>query len=143
MNVSLFDQAVEVVEQSNELLNDVMKYGARSGDPDTSKSAASNKRNLIRWGTHRTRLLETYYEADPTVPQPQLTDEQSAHLAGLTPPSSSSPWKRSSELRDSGLIEDTGERKRSSYGAEVMVCQITESGRNAYENAVRYNREEE
>lgn len=141
MNVSLFEQAVEVAQESNKLLRDVMQFGARKTDPETSKRSASDSENLIRWGTHRTRLLETYYQADPTAPPLQLTDEESAVMARLTPPSSSSPWKRSSELRDSGFIEDTGERRRSSYGAEVMVCQITESGKSAYENAVRYNRE--
>jgi len=137
MNVSLFDQVVEVVNESNQLLTDVMQAGARRTDPETSQQSASDPSNLIRWGTHRTRLLGTYYEPDVTRLPPRLTDEQSAYLAGLTPPASSSPWKRSSELREFGFIRDTGEREHSSFGANVMVCEITQKGIAAYEAATQ------
>ena len=130
MNVSLFDQVVEVVNESNQLLTDVIQAGARRDDPDTTHLAAKNKASLIRWGNHRTRLLETYYGSIHG-----LTDEESAALAGLTPPASSSPWKRSSELREHGHIVDTGERAKSSFGADVMICKITQKGIAAFEAA--------
>ena len=53
------------------------------------------------------------------------------------PPASSSPWKRCSELREAGLIQDTGQRRDSTYGSEVMVCRITSKGSEAYEKAMK------
>ena len=137
---SLFEQAVQVTNDANKMLSSVMEWGstvkqypiapARKTDPDTSQLAANQEINLVRWGTHRARLLATYYGSFHG-----LTDEESAAIAGLTPPASSSPWKRSSELRDCGFIEDTGLRSKSSFGSEVMICKITPRGMAVYEES--------
>lgn len=85
---------------------------ARATDPDTSKAAAKlghSKRQSARYS-----LALAYALNGP------LTDEEAARLAGL----GQGAWKRCSELRASGMIDDTGERRVGSAGAEVMVCRM-------------------
>lgn len=94
---------------------------AKATDPATSHTAANG--GAIRKGTQRHLLLKAWaaYGAEG------LTDEEAMILAdGVSPMSEYA--KRSSELRDAGLIIPTGETRPGSSGTERMVSRITELG---------------
>jgi hypothetical protein len=95
--------------------------GARASDPDTSHQAASE--NGKRAANDRRAVLE-FHRAHPE----GTTDfEMSALLARQQ----TSLGKRRGELRDLGLIEDTGLRRPAPSGALAAVWRITEAGRAA------------
>jgi hypothetical protein len=57
-----------------------------------------------------------------------MTDEEAGKMAGLYEVHSCY-WKRCGELRQLGLIEDTGTVRKSSCGCDVIVSRITKPGR--------------
>lgn len=96
---------------------------ARSTDPDTSRQGAASV--AYRAGSQKHRLLDAYYSL------PDATDEEAAKAAGLN--LRSCFWKRSSELREDGLIEPVlvgGEplTRRGDAGVERIVCRISRAG---------------
>lgn len=97
--------------------------GARDSDPETSHRAASKKKSVTRWGSHRARLLQAFGDLV------DATDEEAGIFAGLHE-RHICYWKRCSELRLYGLIEPTGETRLSLSKNEVMVCAITQAGKN-------------
>jgi hypothetical protein len=102
-------------------INDLFSW-ARNNDPETSKMVGKDKKVQLRWGSQRASLLIQYIDND-------LSDEEAGDASGLRSNRSCCYWKRCSELRQMGLIEDTGEVKVSEAGQKVQVCRITELGK--------------
>ena len=92
----------------------------RASDPDTSRQV-----NPVRVGTHRAVLLEQYFYATLG-----LTDEEAGARAALAGYDLKGYWKRCSDLRTLGLIEDLGIRRRLLSGSQGIVCAITQQGRD-------------
>lgn len=97
---------------------------ARHTDPATSHTGARSVK--VRAGSQKARLL-AQYRADALVGgRNGLTDDEAAVDAGLD---RSCFWKRCSEMREDGLIEDTGHvRPGPLHGEDRMVCTITAAG---------------
>jgi len=95
----------------------------RATDPATSRAGAQHVR--LRLGSQQAKLLAAYAQ-EPN----GLTDEQAGHASGLANNARCGYWKRCSELRHKGLIEDTGRGVEGSTGAFQMVCTITTAGLN-------------
>lgn len=95
---------------------------ARAEQPETSANAAGL--SLGRRGSQRVRLAEAH-AAHPG----GLTDEEAATIAGIDP--RSTPWRRCGELRDLGVLADTGRRRPTSLGADAVVWALTDLGRAA------------
>jgi hypothetical protein len=93
----------------------------RHTDPPTSQEAAASRDNRIRWGSQRHKLLSAFADA------PDMTDEQAGKATGLYA-LRACYWKRCGELRELGLIEDTGRTRTSECGHEVIVSTITQKG---------------
>ena len=110
------------------LLNDLPLF--RSSDPDTSVEGAKDVKP--RQGSQMALLLSAYAQHRIF----GLTDEQAGQESGLAQRPRCCYWKRCSDLRNAGLIEDTGDRKEGSSGSLMMVSRITAKGWEAY-NAQR------
>lgn len=89
----------------------------RTNDLDTSKSAGNIER-----ATDRRRAL-ALHQAHPG----GLTDFELAELMGRQ---QTSAGKRRGELRDIGLVVDSGRRRLAPSGASAIVWQITAAGRD-------------
>jgi hypothetical protein len=100
----------------NDLIFDLPLF--RSSDPDTSRQA-----NPMRVGSHRAILLAIY--ANSTL---GLTDEEAASRALANGHEIRGYWKRCSDLRTMGLIQDTGTRRALTSGSQGIVCSITQLG---------------
>ena len=74
-------------------------------------------------GTHRAILLEQYYYATLG-----LTDEEAGAQAALAGHDIKGYWKRCSDLRTIGLIQDLGIRRALLSGSQGIVCGITQKG---------------
>lgn len=92
---------------------------ARTDGPETSKRAAKG----LRTGSQKSLLLATYVGQTDG-----LTDEEAAVRAGLADRRGCCWWHRCGDLRDDGLVMDTGQTRAGSSGEERMVCVITEEG---------------
>jgi len=90
----------------------------RSTDPETSRQVSP-----MRVGSHRAILLAIY--ADSTL---GLTDEEANTRAAAQGHDIRGYWKRCSDLRTSGLIQDSGVRRALSSGSQGIVCTITQLG---------------
>jgi hypothetical protein len=110
------------------LLNDLPLF--RSVDPDTSREGAKDVRP--RQGSQMALLLSAY--ANHRILG--ITDEEAGQESGLASRPRCCYWKRCSDLRNAGLIEDTGDRKEGSSGSLMMISRITAKGWEAY-NAQR------
>lgn len=75
----------------------------------------------FRAGSQKAKLLAVYASGD-------YTDERAAEAAGLL---RSCYWKRCGELREDGLIVDTGRTETGDAGVARIVSTITERGREA------------
>lgn len=99
----------------------------RSTDPDTSAAGAQDIR--LRQGTQTYRLLEQYI-----IHRQGLTDEEAGTYSGLAA-NGVGYWKRCSDLRRLGFIEDCKVRRAGSSGSEMMVCVFTPAGFEAWQDA--------
>jgi hypothetical protein len=90
----------------------------RATDPETSRQVSP-----IRVGSHRALLLEQYATATLG-----LTDEEAGARAALAGHEIKGYWKRCSDLRTLGLIQDLGHSRRLSSGSQGIVCAITQTG---------------
>ncbi len=90
----------------------------RATDPETSRQVSP-----LRVGTHRAILLEQYFYATLG-----LTDEEAGMRAALAGHEIKGYWKRCSDLRTLGLIEDLGIRRTLTSGSQGIVCGITQQG---------------
>ncbi len=90
----------------------------RTTDPVTSRQASP-----VRVGTHRAILLEQYATATLG-----LTDEEAGASASLAGHEIRGYWKRCSDLRTAGLIQDLGITRTVSSGSQAIVCGITQTG---------------
>lgn len=99
---------------------------ARRAQPETSTISADA--STWRRGSQRVRMLEAFRVADRR--GDGLTDEEAATAAGIR--AASSPWKRASELRDLGFLEDSGERRATTSGSPAVVWRMTGLGRRAW-----------
>ena len=98
------------------LLEDLPLF--RASDPETSRQASP-----IRVNTHRALLLQEYFYATLG-----LTDEEAGARAALNGHDIKGYWKRCSDLRTIGLIEDLGIRRALTSGSQGIVCAITQAG---------------
>jgi hypothetical protein len=97
---------------------------ARPGDPDTSHAAAKGAARTA--GGQKRRLLAAYAAAADG-----LTDDEAGEATGLLA-GGAGFWKRCAELRNAGLIADTGRRRPGpEHNKPRMVCVITPDGRAA------------
>jgi hypothetical protein len=90
----------------------------RSTDPETSRQVSP-----MRVGSHRAILLAIYADANLG-----LTDEEAAVRATAQGHDIKGYWKRCSDLRAIGLIQDLGIRRAVSSGSQAIVCAITQAG---------------
>ena len=96
----------------------------RATDPETSRQISP-----LRVGTHRAILLQQYFYATLG-----LTDEEAGMRAALAGHDIKGYWKRCSDLRTMGLIQDLGERRALTSGSQGIVCGITWRGLDAVRN---------
>lgn len=89
---------------------------ARTSDPETSMMAAEQA--LVRAGTNRARALNLLRQFPEG-----LTDFELADLTGLQ---QTSVGKRRGELRDAGLVYDTGRRRPAPSGSAAIVWAATQ-----------------
>ena len=92
---------------------------ARTTDPDTSHSPTRPS-----WSDDRTAALLALADAGDD----GLTDFE---LAAITGVKQTSIGKRRGELRDRGLVADSGRRRESDTRSAAIVWTITPSGRDA------------
>jgi hypothetical protein len=104
------------------LLQDLPLF--RDADPDTSRHGAQDVRP--RQGSQAMQLLTQYAQA-----RIGLTDEQAGQRSGLAA-RGAGYWKRCSDLRRLGFIEDSHTTRPGTSGSEMMVCTITAKGLEAY-----------
>jgi hypothetical protein len=93
----------------------------RATHPETSRQVKQP-----RVGSHRAILLSQYYYATLG-----LTDEEAGARAVLEGHDIKGYWKRCSDLRTLGLIQDTGTRRALLSGSQGIVCAITQQGIDA------------
>lgn len=98
---------------------DLFGPAARLTDPDTSHAAADYPKLLRRQDRIDTLLQHHSHPAG-------LTDFE---LAALMDRQQTSVGKRRGELRDLGLIADSGQRRAAPSGAGAIVWRITDEGR--------------
>lgn len=94
---------------------------ARSSDPSTSKAGAVAV--SYRANSQKARLLQAFVSAG----EQGRTDEEAAMASGVS--MRSCFWKRCSELREDGMIEDIGITRAGDAGVPRMVCRVTNAGR--------------
>lgn len=99
----------------------------RVSDPDTSVQGADDVR--LRQGTQAYKLLEQY-----VLHRQGLTDEEAGVFSGLAS-RGAGYWKRCSDLRRLGLIEDCQVRRQGASGSMMMVCVFTPAGFEVYQEA--------
>jgi hypothetical protein len=95
---------------------------ARATDPDTSHAAARDATPTA--DTNRALALKTLQR----YPYWGLTDFELADLTGVA---QTSIGKRRGELRDAGLVEDSGLRRPAPSGSKAIVWRVTATGRQA------------
>lgn len=96
-------------------LLDDRRLVARSTDPGTSWAAARDATEKAP--THRVRCYQTLDRAHPG----GLTDYELAELTGLQ---QNSAGKRRGELRDAGLVEDSGQTRPAPSGSKAIVWRV-------------------
>jgi hypothetical protein len=104
---------------------DAPKVSGTFRSDDHATSVAAGLKNVGRRGGQRRRIAFAFLWAWPR----GLTDEQACELAGC--PLKSSPWKRCSELREWGYLEDTGDTRPTSTGSAAKIWKVSEAGRAA------------
>lgn len=92
----------------------------RDTDPLTSRLGAADVR--LRQGTQAAQLLAVY--GHPSASDGLTDDEAGTHAQLLH----TGYWKRCSDLRNLGLIEQTGDTRPGRAGNPQMVCRITNLG---------------
>jgi hypothetical protein len=94
---------------------------ARRNDPPTSKEAAASKSNRLRWDGQKRKLLSAFAEHE------DMNADEAGRATGLIG-TRANYWKRCSELRERGFIEDTGATRPSECGQMQIVSRITQLG---------------
>ena len=93
----------------------------RATDPPTSQEAAASKKNRIRWHGQKHNLLLAFADHE------KMTADEAALATGLFG-TQANYWKRCSELRSCGFIEDTGATRLSQSKELQIVSRITQKG---------------
>lgn len=104
-------------------MSDQMTFDFRTDDPWTSRQGAEDV--AIRKGSQQAILLRTYAAQSHW---DGLTDEEAGERSGLARLPRCCYWKRCSELRRMGLIEDAGTSRPSSAGSPQRVFRISMFG---------------
>jgi len=106
---------------------------ARNTDPQTSHDAAESVRSLT---ATKAALLNILYRA---LTDDELIDRYYIYVdAGLAPMASPSGIRsRRAELTREGLVEVTGETRKTASNRSANVSRITIEGIKAYENIQR------
>ena len=89
----------------------------RNTDPEGSVNGA--KHITPKRGSQAYSLLIAYTRS----PVDGLTDGEACTIRGIH-----HGWKRCADLRRLGLIEPTGEMRKTVAGVNAMVCRITQTG---------------
>lgn len=107
-------------------MTDFTREHAREDDVDTSKAAAASIENSAQ--RHKEIVLTTLKVIGP------LSSEQIASVTGLE---HAQTWRRVSDLKNAGLIIDSGERRKNRSGRDAAVWRVKVStdGGNAYAEA--------
>ena len=92
----------------------------RNTDPEGSVNGAKHVKP--KRGSQAMRLLAIYAQN----PIMGCTDEEASSQAGIL-----HGWKRCSDLRRLGLIEDAATMRETSSRVMAMVCRITQAGLEA------------
>ena len=92
----------------------------RNTDPEGSVNGA---KHVLPKRTSQAMRLLAVYAANPIM---GLTDEEASSQAGIV-----HGWKRCSDLRRLGLIEDAATMRQTSSGVMAMVCRVTAEGLEA------------
>jgi hypothetical protein len=92
----------------------------RNTDPEGSVNGANHIK--LKRTSQAMRLLAVYAQN----PIMGLTDEEASSQAGIL-----HGWKRCSDLRRLGLIEDAATQRETLSGVLAMVCRITQEGLEA------------
>lgn len=92
--------------------------GVHRDDPETSRTAATNPANMLRWGTQRYNLLLVFQGRTDG-----LTPDVAGQRAGVF---GYSQRRRCSELENDGLLEPTGEVEDG-----CRLLRITDAGTRA------------
>jgi hypothetical protein len=106
------------------VMPDLLDFAARAvrnNDPDTSREAA-----LARLGGKATDRRAALIEIGNVGPR-GLTDFE---LARLINRQQTSAGKRRGELRDLGLVEDSGDRRPAPSGSSAIVWRISQKGKD-------------
>jgi hypothetical protein len=90
----------------------------RDTDPDTSRRIRTSRLNS------NCMVLLSFYRQSSV----GLTDEQAFEQALNAGHEIKGYWKRCSDLRRAGLIEDCGLRAQTSSGCKAMICKVTAEG---------------
>ena len=101
---------------------DLFGPGARNSDPHTSHEAAARSPKLR--ARDRKMCLEAHYRHPAG-----LTDFELGDVVGRQ---QTSAGKRRCELRDMGLIEDSGMRRSAPSGSSAIVWRITNAGETVW-----------
>jgi hypothetical protein len=128
LQLGWYDHMAQVLAQATTLVTEPHTAPARSTDPGTSHVAS--KSINMRAGSQRALLLAAYTWGERHQHarfREGLTDEEAMEVAVEVSPSSGY-WKRCAELREAGLIKDTGMTRAGASGLERMVCVITDEG---------------
>lgn len=102
------------------LLDQAPPKAYREKDPPTTVAAAV--RGLGRFKNQRSQMLLAFDSDEARFELKGLNADQAGYRAGLL---NGCYWKRFSELRHLGLIEDTGEPRKGRSGQPQMVCRLT------------------
>lgn len=105
------------------MITDVGFGQVHTNDPATSHHAAANPQYRLRWDSQRYRLLAEFSRGA------HLTAEEAGRRADV---GFYNERRRTSELKQQGLIEPTGKTRRNASGADAEVYRITPLGRRVF-----------
>lgn len=108
------------LKEINDWLDIPAWHRYRKDGPETSKTAAWSLYTKNRH-KYEIKLLRAFYEAIGG-----LNAYEATELVG--PDGSACPWRRITDLKDLGLVRDTGTTRPGKYNNEQIVWKITDLG---------------
>lgn len=102
-------------------------FNSRADGPETSHQGARDVH--IRKDSQQAILLRVYAMREHW--DAGLTDEEAGDISGLSDKKRCAYWRRCGELREMGLLEDTGLRRVGSAGSPQRAFRISMRGMGA------------